>query len=217
MLYLASNRIKLNILFNQFRRAIHVFSCFSLNDIHKHFPYFDNKRLVEWQKKGYIKKVRNGYYIWEDFQDEIINCWSISHKCYKPSYISLQSALSFYSFNPEGVFSITAISTAKTFSFEHADLKFDYRHVKDQLFWGYEVIKSPNGMPYCIATPEKAILDTLYLNESISSYADFDEMRFNKDEINKKINKNTFQQYSLLFGGHRFKLRSLQFIKWLDA
>ena len=172
---------------------------------------------MEWQKKGYIKKVRNGYYIWEDFQDEIMNWWSISHKCYKPSYISLQSALSFYGFIPEGVFSITAISTAKTFSFELSTLKFNYRHVKDQLFWGYEVFKASNGLPYCMATPEKAILDILYLNESMSTFVDFDEMRFNKDEINKKINKNTFKQYILLFGGSRFKLRSLQFIKWLDA
>jgi len=207
----------LNILFNQFRRVLYVFPCFSLNDIYKHFSNFDNKRLVEWQKKGYLKKVRNGFYTWDDFQDEIINWWSISHKCYKPSYISLESALSFYGFIPEGVFSITGISTAKTFSFEHASLKFNYRHLKDQLFWGYEVFKASNGLPYCMATPEKAILDILYLNQSISTFVDFDEMRFNKDEINKKINKNTFKQYILLFGGSRFKLRSLLFIKWLNA
>jgi len=207
----------MNLLFYQFKLKLEHFPCFSLVDIRKHFPDFDSKRLLDWTKKMYIKKIRNGFYIWDDFNEEITNWWAVSHKCYSPSYISMQSALSAYGFIPEGVFSITAISTSKTYSFKSHSLHFEYHHIKSSLFWGYTLMKANNGLPYCLASPEKAILDFLYFNEALAVPADFEAMRFNKYAMKEQLNKKKFKQYAELYCGKRFNTRSLQFLNWLYA
>lgn len=207
----------MNLLFYSFRRKLELFPCFSLVDISKHFIDFDSNRLVEWQARGYIKKIRNGFYIWDDFNEEITNWWGVSHKCYSPSYVSLQTALSVYGFIPEGVFSITAISTSKTYSFQSHSLHFKYHHIKSSLFWGYIVMNAPNGLPYCIATPEKAMLDFLYFNEALVAPEDFEAMRFNKYVMKEQLDQKKFKQYAELFRGKRFNFRSLQFLNWLYA
>ena len=42
----------------EFYNALTPYSVFSVKDIQKRFPDFDKRRLVEWQQKGYLVKVR---------------------------------------------------------------------------------------------------------------------------------------------------------------
>ncbi|KKR52886.1 MAG: hypothetical protein UT90_C0018G0006 [Parcubacteria group bacterium GW2011_GWA1_40_21] len=44
------------------------FKIFNLNDIRKIEEDFDLRRLNEWQKKNYIKKIRQGFYIFSDLE-----------------------------------------------------------------------------------------------------------------------------------------------------
>lgn len=87
---------------------------FSNKDIEKLIKDFNKKNLINWQKKGYIKKLRSNWYCFSDLQKGQNELFSIANKIYKPSYISLETALSYYGFIPEGVFSLTSISTLKT-------------------------------------------------------------------------------------------------------
>lgn len=48
--------------YRQFHDEMNAFPVFSIREIEKHFPGFDSRRLVEWQDKGYIQKLRNRYY-----------------------------------------------------------------------------------------------------------------------------------------------------------
>ena len=52
--------------FLEFRKALTAFPVFSYSDIRKVAPGFDRRRLVEWQAKNYIKKIRNGYYFFQE-------------------------------------------------------------------------------------------------------------------------------------------------------
>lgn len=37
------------------------------------FPEFDSRRLFEWQRKGYIQKVINGFYLFSEIEtDELL-------------------------------------------------------------------------------------------------------------------------------------------------
>ena len=49
-----------------FRQKMKSFPIFSVQEIEKQFPDFDSRRLVEWQAKGYIQKLRNRYYCFKD-------------------------------------------------------------------------------------------------------------------------------------------------------
>ncbi|NQU81852.1 MAG: hypothetical protein HQ543_10065 [Bacteroidetes bacterium] len=119
---------------------------------------------MEWQAKNYIKKIRKGYYY---FPERDINenfLMHISNKIYKPSYISMATALSYYNLIQEGVYLITGISTRKTMLFETPLGNFGYRAIKNELFFGYRLIQQGDyNIRY--AEVEKSILDFFYFNK----------------------------------------------------
>ena len=43
---------------------------FSITDIELLYPNIDKRRLFEWKKKGYIDKIRNGWYCLPEFFKE---------------------------------------------------------------------------------------------------------------------------------------------------
>lgn len=127
--------------FLELKSELKDFTIFSLNEIRNIEPDFYRPRLNEWQDKGYIKKVIRGYYIFSDLQlsEEIL--FKIANRIYLPSYISLESALSYYHLIPESIYGITSISTRKTYHFVTSIGEFIYRSLKPSLFFGYDLIK----------------------------------------------------------------------------
>ncbi len=166
---------------------------FTTNDIKKFDSSFSVQRLTEWQKKGYIKKITKGYYILADYVIREEDLFVFANRIYQPSYISLESALRYYNFIPEGVFEITSVSTKKTNSTTSSVANFHYRSVKPTLFFGYQVIGS-GFKKFKIATPEKTIIDYLYLNTNLKRESDFKSLRINKDLFHKKINQSSLRE-----------------------
>ena len=162
------------------------FTIFSLNEIRNIEPDFYRPRLNEWQDKGYIKKVIRGYYIFSDLKlsEEIL--FKIANRIYLPSYISLESALSYYHLIPESVYGITSISTRKTYHFRTSIGEFIYRTLKPPLFFGYDLIKFQEKY-LKMASIEKALLDYFYLHSDIETEQDFDSLRINKEMFFSQI------------------------------
>lgn len=161
---------------------------FSLNDLRLEgftvYPY----QLNSWLKKGYIIKLKSGFYVFSDRQKEISNEY-ISFLLYQPSYLSLEWALSKYALIPEMVYGFTAISTKTTRTFKNDFGFFTYRHIKKEMFFDYKKVED-KGQIYLIAEPEKALVDYLYFNSAqIKNEGDVEELRFNEFEL-KKLNKN---------------------------
>jgi hypothetical protein len=181
-----------------FRTALYSFEVFCIRDIEKLFPKFDSRRLVEWQRKGYIQKLINKWYLFADIpiDDRLRN--RISNCLHRPSYISLESALSHYGLIPEAVYSVQNITTKKTIAYETIAGTFNYRNIKAQLFFGYEVDNSQT-IPLLIASPEKAILDYLYLNHQLNTIEDIEGLRLNLTTFNETINKNRLTSYAACF------------------
>ncbi len=95
------------------RKALIPFKVFLINNIIKVFPASDSKRLNEWQHKGYIQKLINKCYWFNEIAvGELLQFW-MGNTMLTLSYVSLESALSYYDFIPEGVRSIEAITTLK--------------------------------------------------------------------------------------------------------
>ena len=127
--------------FMDFKEKLKPFSVFSLSEIRKVDSNFQRRRLNEWQEKGYIKKVIRGHYIFSDLELEESVLFEIANRIYKPSYISFEIALSYYSFIPESVYIITSASTRKTYRFSTSIGTFTYRMIKPCLL----VQSSNNG------------------------------------------------------------------------
>jgi predicted transcriptional regulator of viral defense system len=81
----------------------------------------------------------------------------------RPSYVSLEAALSFHGMLPEAVFTTTSITSARPALHRTPLGDFDYRHVLAGLFWGYRSAEVAPGVNALVARPEKALLDLVYL------------------------------------------------------
>ncbi len=184
-------------------------------EIRKAFPRFDRNALTRWQKAGYLVKIRNGFYRLKDSPRKgSSELFFIANRIYQPSYISLQSALSWYGFIPEGVFTITSVSTLKTQNFQTPEGVFAYQTVRKNLFFGYR-LEHFGAWRFKIATPGKALLDLLYLNPHLDSEAHFVELRLNFWELKEHFNRREFENYLSLAASPTLTDRAKKFLKFL--
>ena len=196
MLFLTQNRNKMNYL--NFQNTFQPFLVFSKNDIKKVYPNFISRRLVEWQQKNHLTKIRNAYYCFTNYPKSEHFLYLIANQIYKPSYISLEAALSFYNIIPEGVYTITSISTLKTKIFQSEVGTFSYRNIKPTYFYGYHILPYKNRV-ILMADLEKAILDYLYLNSKVQKIEDFEGLRWNQWILQETLNWDKFDRYLKLF------------------
>ncbi|MBU1084955.1 hypothetical protein KKB06_01250, partial [Patescibacteria group bacterium] len=110
--------------------------------------------LGRYQKQNLIKSPKKGLYYIDDTPPQQ---YLLANKLYSPSYISFETALSYYSIIPEVIYSITSATTKITREFKTVEKTFTYFKIKSQAFAGYQ--KKEN---YLIAEPEKALADYLY-------------------------------------------------------
>lgn len=178
-----------------FKEQLKDFSVFSVSDIRKIDQKFYSSRLNQWQKKGYIQKLRRGYYMFTDTTLNEERLFLVANRLYSPSYVSLESALSYYGLIPEGVYSVTSVGTKKTVRFKTPIADFDYRNVHPRLLFGYQ-LKVVGGQGYKMAEIEKAVLDYLYLNQNIVREADFNEWRFNSEEFLLRADISKLRAYA---------------------
>jgi len=188
----------------------------SVAEIEKVFPGFDRNALTRWQEKGFLLKIRNGFYrLASQSVKGDADLFFIANRIYTPSYISLQSAWRFYDFIPEGVFSVTSVSTLKTASFETSFGHFAYRSIKPELFWGYR-LEPYLGYRIKMADPAKAVLDFLYLHPRLDSEDHFFELRLNVDELMEKLDLRDLDRYLDLFGSRSLRSRARKFLQFIS-
>jgi len=181
-----------------FERALKPFEVFRLPDILKIFPHFDSKRLTEWQRKGYIIKLIKGCYVFchANFDQRML--FLVANKMTRPSYVSLESALSLHGLIPEQAFSITSVTTQKTHAYETVKGYFTYKSIKESLFFGYQASRQTGRPPVLIADGEKALLDLLYCNPALNKPAALEALRLNKTILNS-LDKSKLGTYLKLF------------------
>jgi len=208
----------------EFRVAFKNKFVFTSNDIRKIDPGFHRRRLVEWQKAGHITKIRNGYYCFTDQVKSEQLLYYLANQLYKPSYISLTSALSFYNLIPEAVFSISSVGPLKTSSFNTVYGRFDYSTIKPSLFFGYRLVNidpvtfggQTSNLTLKIAEPEKMILDYCYLIKP-DSILDFESLRINKEDIIQLIDIKKFDSYLSVYKSTIMNRRANIFKSHLNA
>lgn len=197
-----------------FRNRFNHYKIFSVNDIKKSFIDFDSRRLVEWQEKGYIRKVINRWYVFSDIEvDDNMRFW-IANRIYQPSYVSLESALSYYNLIPEAVYTTTSLTSNKTISFDTSEGTYSYRHIKPSLFFGYQVVEW-QGFPIKMAELEKVILDYLYLKAHVKTIQDLESLRLNAEDLKEQLSVDRYHEYLVLFDNKALIKRGTLLLKYL--
>jgi predicted transcriptional regulator of viral defense system len=190
------------------------FTIFSLSDIRRIDASFHRRRLNEWQDRGYIKKITRGYYINSDLEIDEHVLFEIANRIYRPSYISLETALSYYHLIPESVYGISSASTRRTYTFKTPIGEFSYKTIKPQLFFGYDLVGHDNRHSK-IASIEKAILDFLYLNPHINAAPDFASLRINTDIFLKQAKEERLYGFLDRFAKKTLAKRVKSFLRFI--
>lgn len=134
------------------------------------------KKIQRLEKAGIIQKLIKGKYYYQ-FKPAL--SFRIANFLYPPSYISLESALSFYGIITGFAYQITSITTQKSKLINADNREFQYSQIADKLFWGYEL---KDG--FLLADKEKALLDYIYFGLKGLRNREFDEMDLS--QIDKK-------------------------------
>lgn len=168
------------------------FGCFSIHQVFAWMDTFKRSNLDNWIKKGYIVKLRNGWYAFNELLSEPDFAQYIANRIYGPSYISLHTALAHYGMIPEAIMSITSVTTLKTAKFDNRFGVYTYQTIKPEMMFGYEPKLMRNGRAIYFATPEKALLDLLYLYPFYRTEQDMAELRLDEDYMQEDFNKTQF-------------------------
>lgn len=180
----------------QFYNEWHRLACFSVAQVRAIYPNFHRGNLLQWQRAGYIVPLRQGWYAFADYIQQPEYARFIAGKICSPSYISLHTALSFYGIIPEAVLEITNVTTQKTCGYENAFGQFSYQTIRPRLFWGFEPKTMRDNKQYMMATPEKAIIDLMYLYPQYSTIDEMRELRFDEDWMQDELNKERLTEYA---------------------
>jgi predicted transcriptional regulator of viral defense system len=137
-------------------------------------------RLV---KKGLAKRLLSGKISFSD--DEYV----IASQLIEPSYISLYSALLFHNVISQVPRDIECVTTRN--SIRYASFGIVYHKIPPSLFYGY--IKYGKGNSYIfVAEPEKALIDSVYLNAISQNQA---------RELLNKMNRKRLEDFVKRYNG----------------
>jgi len=193
------------MIFEEFRKEFIDQICFTSNQVYAWHPSFDKNNLSRWVKKGYLIKLKNNLYTFTELRDINNIHLFIANRMYRPSYISLHSAMAFHGLIPESIVQTTSVSAMKTKRFENSLGSFSYKKLKSQLFFGYTHLQFTKDKTILMAVPEKSILDLLYLYPFYSTKNELLNLRLDEEMLHEMIQIDRFQKFL-----SRFENKSLE-------
>ena len=124
---------------------------------------FPKDKISSLEKKGDLIRLKKGSYVVSPkIHNQPISNELIANHLYGPSYISFESALSFYNLIPERVHSIRSMTIKRSRKFSTPLGIFEYISAPKKYFEiGIQQNIIKGEYAYLIATPEKAICDII--------------------------------------------------------
>ena len=143
------------------------------------------RQLSRWTQAGRLYQLRRGLYtLAPPFQKIKPHPFLIANHMVPNSYVSCQSALAHYGLIPEYVPVTTSVTTARPARWDTPLGSFEFRHVKVELLRGYRMTDLGRNQQAFVATPEKALLDLIYLQPGSDSPNYLRELRLqNLDQL----------------------------------
>jgi predicted transcriptional regulator of viral defense system len=153
----------------------------------------DSARVLctRYVKQKYLIRLKRNFYILKERWDIITlnKRLELANILQVPSYISLMTALSFYEYTTQVQQKfIESISLYRTFTKDIEGVVFNYSKIKNDFYFGFS--KKDNIF---IASPEKAFIDSLYLNY-LGKY-NLDLSSLNLEKIDRKGCENILKKY----------------------
>jgi len=144
-------------------------------------------------KEGVLERVSKGYYILTSNRP---SDFEIANALYRPSYISLESALNYYGILVQSPQQITSVTTKRVTSIKNGGKTFSFVQITLKYFSDYQIVDN-----FLIATPEKALVDMMFtvaLGRASLSIEELNLQSIDKNKVNElasKIKNKAFKNY----------------------
>ncbi len=124
---------------------------------------FPKDKISNLEKAGDLIRLKKGMFVVSPkLQNQPLSKELIANHLYGPSYISFESALSYYNFIPERVHIIRSMTLKRGRRFSTPLGNFEYTKAKNEYFKiGIHQEIIDNKYAYLIASPEKALCDMI--------------------------------------------------------
>ncbi len=137
-----------------------------------------SREISRWVAARRLIQLRRGLYaLAPPYAGSPPDPLAVASRLRRPSYVSLQSALSYHGAIPESVPVVTSVTTGRPGRFDTPLGSFLYRHLKKSLFWGYSEFDAGGGLRSYVADSEKALLDLFYLTPGVIGSSFVSELR----------------------------------------
>ncbi len=122
------------------------------------------RQISRWVTSGRLYRLRRGLYaLAPPYRKMRPHPFLVANHLQRGSYVSLQSALAHHGLIPEHVPVTTSVGSGGTRSWQNPIGSFTFRHLAPVLIKGYRHAEVVPGQWAFVATPEKALLDLVYL------------------------------------------------------
>ena len=205
----------------KFREKLLPDGCFSVHQARACFPEFDRNNLTRWSQRGLLIKLRRGWYAFPEMLRRPDFSRYVACRIYRPSYISLHTALNIYGMIPEAVTDITAVTTLKTAHFENRFGQYFYQNMKPSMYFGCKPVVLPPatsavGSPvqtWLLAYPEKALLDLLYLYPFYDGEAELEQLRLDEYFMTEELDIDRLAEYRRKIGCKALDSRVMKLLR----
>lgn len=128
-----------------------------------------NDKISELVKEGVLTAVKKGLYIAGSALDAgTPEPYALANYIYGPSYVSLESALSYHGMIPEKVYAVSSMTTKATRTFDTGVGVYAYIRLPLPYYaYGIEQIRFAEKQTALMATKEKAVCDKIITTSGI--------------------------------------------------
>lgn len=197
----------------EFKNKMFDLGCFNIHQVYAWKPGFDRNNFVRWTKKGLLIRLRQGYYTFPEYRGKPDFALYVANRIYRPSYVSLHTALAFYGMIPEAVIQVTSVTSLKTASFKNDVGEYVYKSLHQELMFGYTLKPIADDLTLQLARPEKALIDLLYLYPFYNSRQALYDLRLDEDFLQGDLDLRLLENYTLKYNNKALKTRVQLLIK----
>lgn len=126
-------------------------------------------KIAAMEKQQLLIRIKKGLFVVAPKNESAtISLELMANHVYGPSYVSLESALSYHKLIPERVYRMRSVTTKRAKSYDTPFGLFEYRRVPSNYFSiGIEQHRTSEQTMFLMASPEKALCDMLVLTPGL--------------------------------------------------
>ncbi|MCJ7499014.1 hypothetical protein MUP29_02055 [bacterium] len=140
-------------------------------------------QLTRWVKAGRLMQLRRGVYAltpaWRKVEP---HPFVVANRLQRGSYVSLQAAMAFFGIIPEHVPAVTSVSPGRRETVKNDLGSYQFNHIGKAMLFGYSRLEVAPQQFAFTASPEKALLDLVYLTPGADSPDFIRELRLQNTE-----------------------------------